>query len=59
MDLSKATKCNFQLNDAIVCLLHPQLNKRFCCHKVPTSISRNVAFIVDTRLLENSEYLIK
>ena len=57
MDLSTSKKRNFQRNDAVTCLLHPLLNKRYCCHKVPTAISKNVAFIVNTISLEHSEDL--
>ena len=37
------------------CLLHVRHDKRFFCCKVSTQISSNVAFIIDTSSLDNSE----
>ena len=43
------------MTDAVCCLLHPCHNKRYFCHKVPTLITKNVAFIIDTSSLNNDD----
>ena len=50
--LSSPKKRIFTISDLVTCLLH---DKRFFCHKVPTQISSNVAFIIDMSSLDNSE----
>ena len=53
--LSSSKKRIFTVSDLVTCLLHPRHDKRFFCRKVPTQISSNVAFIIDTSSLDNSE----
>lgn len=50
-----SAKRNFKVADIVSCILHPHHNKRYLCHKVPTLISSNMAFIVDTSSLDNFE----
>ena len=53
--LSSSKKRIFTVSNLVTCLLHPRHDKRFFCRKVPTQISSNVAFIIDTSSLDNSE----
>ena len=51
--ISSAKKHVFQIADSVRCLLHPLLQKSYYCPKVPTLITSNVSFIVDTSALED------
>ena len=43
----------FGIKDIVSCIMHPSPNSNFFCSKVPTCISDNVVFLVDTNRLDN------
>ena len=45
----------FKLADAVNILLHPCHNKKYYCQKVPTMITTNVAFLVDSSAIEDAD----
>ena len=48
----------FSVEATVECLLHPNINRKFICERVPISISHNVCFLVDSSKLADSEDIL-
>ena len=55
--LSMERKRLFTVKDIVMCLLHPSLNKKYLCQKVPIHITKNVSFLIDTDKLGDARDL--